>query len=210
MRSYDKLKCPQPANRIKCTVAEKLFAAAIQKVYCQQGIERQVEERRDEISKTLGEALEEIPEELKPYFNDYKANIFEIAWLTDEQVEMFQSDFRIVADYFVQMRKNKNYVPSDRQITHVKEVLRLMSVLTKDNRFEEACNEVEKGEEVSTMNEWLDKVENRGMRRGQISEYIKIRREDGYPEDEIESAIIKRYGLTEEQAEDYMRDLATV
>lgn len=160
--------------------------------------------------KTLGEALEEIPEELKPYFNDYKANIFEIAWLTDEQVEMFQSDFRIVADYFVQMRKNKNYVPSDRQITHVKEVLRLMSVLTKDNRFEEACNEVEKGEEVSTMNEWLDKVENRGMRRGQISEYIKIRREDGYPEDEIESAIIKRYGLTEEQAEDYMRDLATV
>lgn len=108
------------------------------------------------------------------------------------------------------MRKNKNYVPSDRQITHVKEVLRLMSVLTKDNRFEEACNEVEKGEEVSTMNEWLDKVENRGMRRGQISEYIKIRREDGYPEDEIESAIIKRYGLTEEQAEDYMRDLATV
>ena len=160
--------------------------------------------------KTLGEALEEIPEELKPYFNDYKANIFEIAWLTDEQVEMFQSDFRIVADYFVQMRKNKNYVPSDRQITHVKEVLQLMSVLTKDNRFEEACNELEKGEEVSTMNEWLDKVENRGMRRGQISEYIKIRREDGYSEEEIESAIIKRYGLTEEQAEEYMHELATV
>ena len=47
-----------------------------------------------------------------PYVNDYHMNLFEIAWLTDEQVEMFRSDFKIVADYYVQMRKNKDYVPS--------------------------------------------------------------------------------------------------
>lgn len=33
--------------------------------------------------------------------------MLEITWLSDEQAEIFQSDFRIVADYFVHMRKNK-------------------------------------------------------------------------------------------------------
>lgn len=37
--------------------------------------------------------------------NDYRINLFEIAYLTQEQVALFQSDFRIVADYFVQKRE---------------------------------------------------------------------------------------------------------
>ncbi len=49
-----------------------------------------------------------IPEELENYVTDYKMNVFEIAYLTDEQVNSFQSDFRFVADYFVQKRKNKD------------------------------------------------------------------------------------------------------
>lgn len=53
-----------------------------------------------------------IPKELDEYINDYKINVFEIAWLKEEQVNQFQSDFRIVADYFVQMRKNNTYNPS--------------------------------------------------------------------------------------------------
>lgn len=40
---------------------------------------------------------------------------------------MFKSNFRIVADYFVQIRKNKDYIPTDTQMKHVKEVQRLMS-----------------------------------------------------------------------------------
>lgn len=38
-----------------------------------------------------------IPDDLKPFVNDYKINIFEIANLTKEQVNMFKSDFKIVA-----------------------------------------------------------------------------------------------------------------
>ena len=53
----------------------------------------------------------DIPEELKPYVNDYKVNLFEISYLTEEQVAMFKSDFRIVAEYFVQMRTKKDYTP---------------------------------------------------------------------------------------------------
>lgn len=42
-----------------------------------------------------------VPKEFEPYVNDYKINLFQIAYLTREQVELFQSDFKVVADYFV-------------------------------------------------------------------------------------------------------------
>lgn len=44
----------------------------------------------------------DISAEFESYVNDYKMNLFEIAYLTHEQVEMFQSDFRVIVDYFVQ------------------------------------------------------------------------------------------------------------
>ena len=49
---------------------------------------------------------------------------------------MFKSDFKIVADYFVQMRKNKNYVPSRKVIKHVAEVLQLLQILTGYKKYE--------------------------------------------------------------------------
>ena len=86
---------------------------------------------------SLKERLD-IPPEFDEFVNDYKINLFEIAYLTREQVDMFQSDFRIVADYFVQMQENGDYVPDARQIKHVQETMQLLSVMTMDNRFEEA------------------------------------------------------------------------
>lgn len=54
---------------------------------------------------------------------------------------MFQSDFKIVADYFVQMRENNDYIPSKETIRHVQEVLQLMAVMNEDTRFEDAYRE---------------------------------------------------------------------
>lgn len=117
-------------------------------------------EQRWKTPRTLYDCLN-IPEELLPYVNDYKMNLFEIAYLNDEQVQMFQSDFRIVADYFVQMRKNRDYKAPATTITHVHELLQLMSVMTKDSRFEDAYNQEIKGGNVS-MSEVLDRVEKKG------------------------------------------------
>ena len=106
----------------------------------------------------------QIPEGFKTYVSDYQINLFEIAYLNDEQLDMFESDFRIVADYFVQMRKNGEYQPEPRQIRHVRETLHMISVLTEDNRFEEVNNEGQEG--VRTMCEVLDRAEKRGEQRG--------------------------------------------
>ena len=125
-------------------------------------------EKRWGAAKSLYETFtSEVPEYLKPYVQDYRINLFEIAYLTDEQVARFKSDFREVADYFTQMRKNGSYVPSERQITHVREVLDLMAVLTGDNRFAEHIDELERSKEGVTMCKVLDEVENRGRAAGE-------------------------------------------
>ena len=123
-------------------------------------------DQRWKTPRTLYDCLN-IPKELLPYVNDYKMNLFEIAYLSDEQVQMFQSDFRIVADYFIQMRKNREYKAPATTITHVHELLQLMSVMTKDSRFEDAYNQEMEGGNVS-MCEVLDRVEKKGFNEGQF------------------------------------------
>ena len=91
--------------------------------------------KRWEKPKSLCEAIN-ISDVVKPFVSDYKINVFEIAYLSDEQINMFKSDFKIVADYFVQLRKNKNYVPSRKVIKHVAEVLQLLQILTGNKKYE--------------------------------------------------------------------------
>ena len=66
-----------------------------------------------------------IPDGMEKYINDYKIQIFEVAWLTEEEIERFQSDFRIVANFFTQKRKNKDYIPDDpTEIKRYRDVVR--------------------------------------------------------------------------------------
>lgn len=117
--------------------------------------------------KSLSECME-IPARCRPFFHDYAINVMEIAYLTPEQVKLFKSDFRIVADYFVQMRMNNDYKPDPINMKHVHEVLQLMSVLTKDNRYAEAVSKKisEKGE-PKNMCEVLDRLIGEGEGRGE-------------------------------------------
>jgi hypothetical protein len=81
-------------------------------------------------------AVLQIPEGLDAYVNDYQIHVFEIAWLTDEEIARFHSDFRIVANYFAQIRRDRNYRPDDpTEIKHVDAVLKLLGVMTGDPKF---------------------------------------------------------------------------
>lgn len=98
-------------------------------------------------SKSLLECLN-VPEELRQYVSDYKINVFEIPYLTEEQVNMFKSDFKIVADYFVQKRLHKSCKPSTEQIKHVDEILKMMHILTNDSCYEDALNNLDEEEKA--------------------------------------------------------------
>ena len=90
--------------------------------------------------------LMEIPRCLDTYVNDYQMHVFEVAWLTEEQISHFHSDFKVVANFFVQKRKNKDYIPDDpTEIRHVDEVLKLLQVMTGDRRYEEIFRKKKEG-----------------------------------------------------------------
>lgn len=134
-----------------------------------------------------------IPEGLDEYISDYKINVFEISWLTDEQVAMFQSDFGVVADFFVNKRKNPQYEPSDtRTIKHVDEVLKLLSVMTGDNRYENILKDTGK-EEIHTMCDVAERLEKKGYDSG-LKDGAEKERESIYQE------LVKDGVLTAEEA----------
>ena len=114
---------------------------------------------------TLHEAVH-VPEMFRPYVPDMKVNLFEIAFLSREQVGRFRSDFRVVADYFVQKRERGDYTPSPDRLTHIQATLQLLGVMTRDRRFEEAYNDSADKEEVRNMCDVLDRVEQKGIAQG--------------------------------------------
>ena len=103
-------------------------------------------EKRWNKPRTLHEALgASLSKELEPYVSDYRINVFDIAWLSEEEVAGFHSDFRIVTDYFVQMRKKGTYEGTETDVRHMREVLQLLGALTDDDRFGKVMGSEKKG-----------------------------------------------------------------
>ena len=140
--------------------------------------------------KSLYDAID-IQDVWKPYVSNYQINVFEIAFLDPEVVKKFKSDFRHVADYFVQKRVDDNYIPSDEQLKHVDETLKLLSVLTGDGRFEDFINEKNCYEGGVSMCDVLDRVEARGEARGEVRGEVKAYKNMGKSAEEIASIMNK-------------------
>lgn len=115
--------------------------------------------------RTLYDVLN-IQDDFKPFVSNYKINVFEIAFLTPEQVEKFTSDFKIVADYFVQKRTTKDYSPSASVIKHVDAVLKIMTALTGDNSFAESAGSMKNKEGVS-MCEIMQRIHTESEAKGE-------------------------------------------
>ena len=110
-----------------------------------------------------------IPEEVKKYVSNYEINVFEMGYLTPEQVNLFKSDFRVVAEYFMHLVQGTEYNREGQELHHADEVLDLLHVMTGDDRFEEMQKEArqKKEEGEAIMKNWiLDEAEERGIARG--------------------------------------------
>ena len=117
--------------------------------------------------------LLEVDENLKPYVSDYKINVFEIAFLDREKIDLFKSDFRMLADYLYQMRTTDSYEGDESDIKHVDEILMLMSAMSG---FKNVDNIIKVAHErkVSNMKGFFELAEEKGLEKG-----IKLGRNEG-------------------------------
>ena len=108
---------------------------------------------------------------MKEYISDYKINVFDVGDMSLEDIEVFKSDFKMIAEHFVRLRNNEqDYEPDNRSIQHGDEFLKLMSVLTGDTEFLELINayseEEKEGGEVA-MDRIMEYRYNKGVMEGE-------------------------------------------
>ena len=108
----------------------------------------------------------EIPEKLKPFVNDYKINVFNIAFLSPKTIAMFKSDFKIIAEYFRAKRLNQKYKGSKEKLKHANETLKMFSALTGDNSFEKVYNESNSKKGGITMCDVVKRIRDDGRTEG--------------------------------------------
>ncbi len=132
-------------------------------------------DRRWRKAKSLHEMMN-LPEKLAQYVEDYKIRVYDVAFLSDNVIEQFTSDFRIVARFFKDRRLKRNTLRKEEmeKVRHAEAVLDLFSVFTKDDRYRKLYTETikekeEKGEEVDMcwmLQEILDEGMEKGMKQG--------------------------------------------
>lgn len=118
--------------------------------------------------KSIYEILD-IPEGMEEFVNDYKIHVFEMAWLTDEQIAGFKSDFGVIAKFFVNKRKDPERAMEDQTvIKHVDEVLKLLSVMSGDQRYEKILKSSDKKKGVFRMCDVAERLEKKGIAKGRM------------------------------------------
>ena len=108
----------------------------------------------------------EVPEKLKSFVNDYKINVFNIAFLSSKTIAMFKSDFKIIAEYFRAKRLNQKYKGSKEKLKHANETLKMFSALTGDDSFEKVYNEGNFKKGGITMCDVVERIRDEGITAG--------------------------------------------
>ena len=150
--------------------------------------------------KSLVEALN-IPERLRPYVSDYRINVYEISYLTDGQLKKFKSDFGILADFFVNKRKDKNYIPRDKKkFKHVDAMLKILKVMAKSRHYEAIFSNIEGSE--NSMDNIFDRVYEQGIKHGE-ERIVEKMLEKNYSDEQI----MEICGISKEKLEEYKNEI---
>ncbi len=88
-------------------------------------------DRRWSGCKSLADIMK-IPVEFEPFFQDYKVMVVDVAFLEDDVIERFTSDFKLVAKFFKNRRLGVEPLGDDSEIKHVTELIDFISVFAND------------------------------------------------------------------------------
>lgn len=124
--------------------------------------------RWEENAKSIYGSME-IPEYMKGYVQDYRILVFDIAFLTDETIEQFGSDFKAVARFFKNKRLKQQAGDDMMELKHPEAVVELLSAFTQDKRYENAVPKIQRIREEGrriTMCEVLQGYIDQGVEQG--------------------------------------------
>lgn len=119
-----------------------------------------------------------IPNEFKSYVQDYEVKVFDIAFLEDEVIARFTSDFKLVAKFFKNKRLGKQNLFEDDKINHVQEFIDFLAVFTNDQRYKNIKTELSKIEKEGRpvrMCNVAQALEEKGIEKGiEKGKYITL------------------------------------
>ena len=136
-------------------------------------------------NKSLHQMLK-LSEEWKAYVQDYKIFVFDIAYLEDETIDRFQSDFKLVARFFKDRRLHQDsFTGNNTIIKHAEAFMELLSVFTSDSIYQENIpairREKEAGKEIPmcwVVESHIEKGRLIGLEEGKLIGY-QSGKEDG-------------------------------
>ena len=144
--------------------------------------------------------------ELKHYVSDYSINLIDLKKLSEDDINKFKKDFKLIADYMVKGSKHK----ADRiELNHPEEVSELILRLTGEELpFEVECEEGGKNME-KFFEPMFERAEARGEARGKaegenclarlisllMSEGKNDKIKDVVENEEIRHGLYKEYGI---------------
>ena len=119
----------------------------------------------------LSDSLE-VPDEIRPFFNDYNINVFSIGELSEETRSKFKSSFKYVADYFYCETHNIPYKGPDKPIDHFYEVLDFIRIMSNDKNIDTIYNQLVEGKinltkEEPTMGFVTENLIQEGIEKGE-------------------------------------------
>ena len=86
----------------------------------------------------------QLPEELKELVSDYHFRVYDVAFLEDDVIDRFTSDFKVVAMFFKKKRLGEldSLGAVEYEIKHVEEVIEVFSVFSQDQRYMENAEDI--------------------------------------------------------------------
>lgn len=128
-------------------------------------------------NKSIHEMLQ-VSEKQMRYIQDYRINVFDIAYLDDETIEKFQSDFKLVARFFKDRRlKIDSFEKNEMIVNHAEAFVELLSVFTGDRTYKEIIpnirREKEEGKDVKmcwVVESYINRGIEQGIERGKMEE----------------------------------------
>ena len=160
-----------------------------------------------------------LPENLKSYVSDYQINLVQVAFLEDEVIAKFQSDFQVVAEFFKAKRLGKvdKLKYNKKKWCHVAELLDFFQTFMGFRKYEEIRQDIleqSRKEDiamdsvfVSIFDEAWDKAWgeawDKGIEKG-ISALVKTCQEFHCTKEQLSAKLIESFDLTPEKAEGYI------